>query len=84
MAGERALLRLLRETLLAGGRDAGHGGAPPAIPSDRRGLGHLGDVGPWGFVVSPAFMFSVAMIQRFRLPPATRAMSADLCRVRDR
>ena len=35
-------------------------------------------------MVSPAFMFSVAMIQRFRLPPATRAMSADLCRVRDR
>ncbi|XP_011815831.1 PREDICTED: kinesin light chain 4 [Colobus angolensis palliatus] len=34
--------------------------------------------------VSPACMFSVAMIQRFRLPPATRAMSADLIRVRDR
>lgn len=28
--------------------------------------------------MSPGCMFSVAMIQRFRLPPATRAMSADL------
>lgn len=30
--------------------------------------------------MSPGCMFSVAMIQRFRLPPATRAMSADLHR----
>lgn len=29
-------------------------------------------------MMSPGCMFSVAMIQRFRLPPATRAMSADL------
>lgn len=29
-------------------------------------------------MLSPGCMFSVAMIQRLRLPPATRAMSADL------
>lgn len=29
-------------------------------------------------MLSPGRMFSVAMIQRLRLPPATRAMSADL------
>lgn len=29
-------------------------------------------------MMSPACMFSVAMIQRFRLPPATSAISADL------
>lgn len=29
-------------------------------------------------MMSPGCMFSVAMIQRFRLPPATSAMSADL------
>lgn len=29
-------------------------------------------------MISPGCMFSVAMIQRFRLPPATSAMSADL------
>lgn len=31
-------------------------------------------------MMSPGCMFSVAMIQRFRLPPATSAMSADLPR----
>lgn len=31
-------------------------------------------------MMSPGCMFSVAMIQRLRLPPATRAMSADLHR----
>lgn len=29
-------------------------------------------------MMSPGCMFSVAMIQRFRLPPATSAISADL------
>lgn len=30
-------------------------------------------------MMSPVSMFSVAIIHLFRLPPATRAMSADLC-----
>lgn len=30
-------------------------------------------------MMSPVCMFSVAMIHLLRLPPATRAMSADLC-----
>lgn len=31
-------------------------------------------------MMSPVCMFSVAIIHLFRLPPATSAMSADLCR----
>lgn len=37
---------------------------------------------PDDVIRSPAFMFSVAIIQRFRFPPATSAMSADLQRGR--
>lgn len=34
-------------------------------------------------MMSPACMFSVAIIHLFRLPPANRAMSADLCSTDD-
>ncbi len=54
------------------------GRAPSGCESPSLARTAMRPIAPDVRIRSPASMFSVAMIQRLRLPPATRAISADL------